>query len=290
MNPSPRHVLPLLIVAFAATAALGVLVAHSGHRAALPVPPLPSADTSAAVPEPAPTIAADAWAAFVPDAQGARALARRFRLAGTLLGDAAERPLAVFDDRAVARQRLVRLGDTLDEGIRLVEVRSGEAVLDGPAGRVAFAVERLGSHASDTPAHETVSSGDGPAARFGGREVFPGRWEFPRDRLLDYYAELRREPERLVAVFDSLEPLWKDGDPDSHIIQGYRLNVQGEADFFEAMGMRQGDIVRAVNSVQMSNRVRAEAFLSAFVLGEMDTFAIDFERDGHADQRVYVTR
>ena len=129
-----------------------------------------------------------------------------------------------------------------------------------------------------------------PANRFGGGEVFPGRWEFSRERLLDYYTELRREPERLVAVFDSLEPLWKDGDPTTRIIQGYQLNVQGEGDFFEAMGMKQGDIVRSVNSVDMTNRTRAEAFIEAFVLGELDTFVIDLERDGEPTQHVYVTQ
>ena len=296
MNPRPRHVFLLCAAAAAATAALGLRLVLAGRQTRTPLPAPPSADAQATRPAPEPEPGPAALAALVPDAEGGRALARRFRLAGTLLGvgnATAEKPLAVLDDRTVARQILVRLGDEIAPGIRLAEVGHGEAVLEGATGRVRLTVERatpaMGDGEGDSAGGSSPVSA-GATARFGGREVFPGRWEFSRDTLLDYYTELRREPERLVAVFDSLEPLWKDGDPSTRIIEGYQLNVQGEADFFEAMGMRQGDIVRAVNSVEMANRVRAEAFITAFVLGEMDTFAVDIERDGHAEQFVYVTQ
>lgn len=299
MNPRPRHAFLLLSAAVLAASAVALWLLARASRASLtPIPPPPSADLQDATPAPPPPPAsADAWAAIVPDEAAGRAIARRFRLAGTLLGahgGAADIPLAVLDDRSVARQRLVRLGEEVADGIRLVEVRHGEAVLEGPAGRATLRVERRAALASafgDAPGSDDANRADAqPSDRFGGREVFPGRWEFSRDRLLDYYTELRREPERLVAVFDSLEPLWKDGDPTTRVIEGYQLNVQGEADFFQAMGMRQGDIVRSVNSVDMTNRIRAEAFIEAFVLGDLDTFVIDMERDGEAMQHVYVTR
>ena len=297
MNPRPRHVFLFLSAALALTAGLACRILLAGRQAQAPLPDPPSADVAAARPGKAPAPVPAVWAALVPDAEGGRALARRFRLAGTLLsvGDDATPPMAVLDDRSVARQFLARLGEEFVPGVRLVEVLSGEAVIEGAGGRARLAVEkprRPGGVAADSAAPGGgAQSGAGQAeGRFGGREVFPGRWEFSRERLLDYYTELRREPERLVAVFDSLEPLWKDGDPSTRVIQGYQLNVQGEGDFFEAMGMRQGDIVRAVNSVEMANRVRAEAFLSAFVLGEMDTFVIDIERDGRPEQHVYVTQ
>ena len=295
MNPRPRHAFLFLAAALALSAGVAWRTLAAGRRAKVPPPDPPSADAAAARPAPAPAPVPAVWAALVPDAEGGRALARRFRLAGTLLtvGDDAAPPMAVLDDRSVARQFLARLGEEFVPGVRLVEVLSGEAVIEGSGGRARLAVEkagRAGGVAEDSAATSGTPGSAAEEGRFGGREVFPGRWEFSRERLLDYYTELRREPERLVAVFDSLEPLWKDGDPSTRVIQGYQLNVQGEGDFFEAMGMRQGDIVRAVNSVEMANRVRAEAFISAFVLGEMDTFVIDIERDGRAEQHVYVTR
>ena len=298
MNPRPRHVLlPLLLAA--ALVAGGVaylLVRRSAARSLVPIPEPPSADLAAALPAPPPEpVGPDACASVVPDETAGLALARRFRLAGTLLpSGGSDEPLAVLDDRTVARQLLVRLDEEVADGIRLVEVRAGEAVLEGPAGRATLRVERM--RAGSPALREAADAGSGaardavPANRFGGREVFPGRWEFSRERLLDYYTELRREPERLVAVFDSLEPLWQDGDPTTRVIQGYQLNVQGEGDFFEAMGMKQGDIVRSVNSVDMTNRTRAEAFIEAFVLGDLDTFVIDLERDGEPTQHVYVTQ
>ena len=302
MNPRPRHVLlpSLLAAAIAASAGGYALVARFANQTLVPIPEMDSLDPESACPAPPPQPAdAAAWASIVPDEAAGLALARRFRLAGTLLSaDGAEDgtpPLAVLDDRTVARQILVRAGEEVAPGIRLVEVRHGEADLEGPSGRATLHVERRGAGLAGTTGDSrdrlpAKTPDEASANRFGGREVFPGRWEFSRDRLLDYYTDLRHEPERLVAVFDSLEPLWKDGDPTTRVIQGYQLNVQGEGDFFEAMGMRQGDIVRSVNSVDMTNRTRAEAFIEAFVLGDIDTFVIDMERDGAPEQHVYVVQ
>lgn len=296
MNPRPRHALLLLLpaIAFAIGAAGFALLAWFARQSLVQAPFPPPADLDAARPAPPPDQASPAsWAAIVPDEEAGLALARRFRLAGTLLsaGGDDSPPLAVLDDRSVARQILVRSGDEVAPGIRLADVRHGEADLEGPSGRTTLRVERRSAAAvRDAPGDsQRLGTDDAtPANRFGGREVFPGRWEFSRERLLDYYSELRRESGRLVAVFDSLEPLWMDGDPASRVIEGYRLNVQGEADFFEAMGMRQGDVVRSVNTVDMTNRTRAEAFIEAFVLGDLDTFVIDMERDGEPLQHVYV--
>lgn len=295
MNPSPRHVfLPLAAVAAATAVAAFVSGRRAEQASALPVPPVPTLNPAAFETEPAPATEPGAWASLAPDrAKGG--LARRFRLAGTLFGVAgglAEVPLAVVDDREEMRQHLVRQGEEVVDGVRLVEVRPAEAVLEGPEGQAVLAVERAvpasGRPSDGSSTSASAVSAEGSGNRFGGHEVFPGRWEFSREKLLEYYTELRAEPERLVAVFDSMEPLYKNGDPSTHIIEGYQLNVQGEGAFFEAMGMRQGDIVRAVNSVQMANRRRAERCIAAFVQGEEDTFVFDIERDGAPSQQVYV--
>ena len=293
MNPIPRHVFLLLAGAAALAAAVGIAVygRRPLRQADVAVPPPPGVDPAAFTADPAPSFDTAAWKSVSPDrARGG--LARRFRLAGTLFGAGsgiADIPLAVIDDRDEIRQHLVRQGEDVADGVRLVEVRQGEIVLEGPEGQAVLVLERASSaRGRSADAGDADATADASTDRFGGREVFPGRWEFSRDRLLDYYTELRGEPERLVAIFDSMEPLWQDGDPDTHVIEGYQLNVQGEADFFAAMGMKQGDIVRAVNDVKMSNRRRAEACIAAFVRGEEDTFVFDVERDGVASQKVYV--
>ena len=291
MNPIPRHV---FLLAGAAALAVAAGIAVSGIRARrsadIAPPPPPSVDPAAFTASPAPGFDAAAWKSVSPDrARGG--LARRFRLAGTLFGAGggiADIPLAVIDDRDEIRQHLVRQGESVVDGVRLVEVRTGEVVLEGPEGQAVLALERASAGKSRPGAADTADADLPSPDRFGGHEVFPGRWEFSREKLLDYYTELRSEPERLVAIFDSMEPLWQNGDPDTHVIEGYQLNVQGEADFFAAMGMKQGDVVRAVNSIRMSNRRRAEACIAAFVRGEEDTFVFDVERDGVPSQKVYV--
>ena len=291
MNPIPRHVF-LLSGATALVAAAGVFVSgnRARERALVPVPPPPSADPAAFLPMPAPTLSGDAWSSLSPDrAKGG--LARRFRLAGTLFGAGsgfADIPLAVVDDREEVRQHLVRQGEDVVDGVRLVEVRPNAVVLEGPEGQAELAIERASTSRTGSGTGAAASADASDGNRFGGHEVFPGRWAFSREKLLDYYTELRAEPERLVAIFDSMEPLYKNGDPSTHLIEGYQLNVQGEGDFFEAMGMKQGDIVRAVNDVPMANRRRAERCIAAFVQGEENTFVFNIERDGVPDQFVYV--
>ena len=292
MNPTPRHALLPFAAALAVAVVIGVRLERARRAADIPVPPPPNVAPEALRVAPPPAAAPESWDVLEPD-RAPGGLARRFRLAGTLFSGGArvESPMAVIDDREEVRQRLVREGETVAGDVRLVEVRPTSVVLEGAEGRAELAIER------PAPASRTAGGGDaagsssgdgGEENRFGGREVFPGRWAFSRDRLLEYYTELRAEPERLVAIFDSMEPLYKNNDPETHLIEGYRLNVRGEGEFFEAMGMRQGDIVRAVNSVQMANRRRAETCIRAFIEGEEDTFVFDFERDGVPEQTVYV--
>lgn len=226
-------------------------------------------------------------------------LARRFRLAGTFFGfgvGSAEEPQAILDDKQLVIQRLLRRNDELLPGIRLTEVRRDAVVLEGAGLREELRIERRDGlmlaakqKTSRTDAHD---EGEARTAEhpFGGQQVFPGRWEFNRDSVIHYYTELREEPERLLAVFDSMEPLYKDDNPETRTIQGYKLNVKGEAPFFEAMGLQQRDIVRTVNSVPMSNRRLAEDFIRAFVENQEDTFVFEVEREGQLHKQVYIFR
>lgn len=247
-------------------------------------------------------IAPEAWRVFAPGTDQPEALpgelARRFRLAGTLFGfgvGSAEAPQAILDDKQLVVQRLLRRGEEVLPGIRLVEVRTDAVVLEGRGVREELRIERRGGpvtgarSAADAAVDGAATAAVG-ADPFGGRQVFPGRWEFDRQGLLRYYTGLRDEPERLLAVFDSMEPLYANDDPETRTIQGYRLNVRGEAPFFEAMGLQPGDVVRSVNSVPMSNRRRAEDFIRAFVENQEDTFVFEMERGGETLKQVYLIR
>jgi hypothetical protein len=126
----------------------------------------------------------------------------------------------------------------------------------------------------------------GPTDRFGGKRIGEHRWVFKRKAILDYYGELRDEPERLVQVFDSMKPLYDENER----ITGYHLGIEGEGEFFEAVGLKEGDVVRSVNSMRMTSRRRAEYFIKEFVADRANAFIIDIERGGEKQKLMYEVR
>lgn len=225
----------------------------------------------------------------------AGSLAGRFRLAGTFLeyGDEAvpARRKAVLDDTRTGVQSILGEGEAIDD-IRVLRVFIDRVTLraGGRDEDLWMTFARMGSGgsgaATNTAAAAAGDAGAANADRFGGRRVGENRWLFERSALMAYYRELMDEPERLVKVFDSLRPLYDD----ARKITGYELHIEGEPDFFDAVGFREGDVVRKVNSMDMTNRRRAEFFIKQFVEGRATAFVIDVERGGQAQKLIYQTR
>ena len=235
----------------------------------------------------------------------AGALSARFRLAGTILGAStggAGEPMAVLDDKETVRQCVVVRSEEVVPGVTLIAVGEDFATLSGPDGDETLRLEKGATRraAGEERGKEGRGKGDGErgkagprsreeaAALFGGVEEFPDRWKFERERVMEYYEELRREPERLLAVFDSMDPVYvEDESTGERSIDGYRVGVEGESDFFLAAGLRDGDVVRRVNSLEMTRRDRAEALIAAFVEGRASMFVFEIERDGETRKVVF---
>ena len=126
----------------------------------------------------------------------------------------------------------------------------------------------------------------GKLAKFGGKKLGKNSWVFQREPLVAYYQELMNDPSRLVKVFDSMKPARGDNGK----ITGYRLSVEGEADFFEAAGLKDGDVVKEVNSVPMTNRRLAEYFIGEFARGRANGFVLGVERGQKTEKQVYQVR
>jgi len=109
------------------------------------------------------------------------------------------------------------------------------------------------------------------------------RWLFKRGPLVEYYQTMMDNPERMAKLFDSLKPLY-DGNRK---INGYKVGIDGEIDFFQEVGLREGDVVKAVNSLEMSNRRRAIYFINEFVNDRANIFVLDVERDGKVEKLIY---
>jgi type II secretory pathway component PulC len=138
-----------------------------------------------------------------------------------------------------------------------------------------------GRSAPSDPAAEEF----GDSNRFG-RQVDEMRWVFQKDALRDFYNELLDDPARAVDIYETMRP---DYDAQERI-QGYVVDIVGEQDFFAAVGLRNGDIVRKVNSMEMRSRNRAEYFIKEFMQDRVNAVVLDIERDGEARKQVYLLR
>ena len=223
-------------------------------------------------------------------------LGKRFRLAGTFfsfseaeVGDG-NFCKAILDDVQRREQYLVKEADTVADGVEIVRIYRDRIVLrrggqeeelwlsfSGPQGA---SPSRQGSEAlgalTAAPALEEN--------RFGKR-VGETRWVLSRQALMSYYDELREDPERIAALYVSMKPKYADGS-----ISGYVLDMQGEKDFFEAAGLRNGDVVRKVNSLEMTSQKRAEYFIGEFARNRLNAVVLDVERDGQSRKQIYLIR
>ena len=285
-------------LALLALAALLALVLAAGLRG--PGPGAAAARRGAALPalfswpavEPATWNLFRSGAPVAPPVTGA--LAARFRLAGVFLvlsdpdNPGPETRCAILDDLQTKQQMLAAEGEGLGS-VQVVRVASDSVVLsDG--GREETIYLAAGSLPGQGAAGPAVVAAEAlkilETNRFGNR-VGDTRWEFNRQAILDYYQEMMDNPERLAGLFMAMEP---DRDEEGRIA-GYRLNTDlGEKDFYTAVGLQQGDVVRRVNSMRMTSQRRAEYFIGEFVQNRLGAVVIDIDRNGEAKKLVYLVK
>lgn len=218
-------------------------------------------------------------------------IAERYRLVGVLLNAVEHAQSTAFiEEKATGRQRRLREGDFLEPQVTIRTIDSAEVWVLGPDGEECLVREGRQPSVS-TPGPPSLAALDEARSgnrlkRFGGERKGTNSWAFSRAAILDYYQELLDRPERLVKVFDSLAPVYND----ARAIEGYRVAIAGEAEFFAAVGLRQGDIVRSVNSIEMTNRRRAENLIRRFTQNDLDLVIIELDRDGRRFKQFYETK
>ena len=73
-------------------------------------------------------------------------------------------------------------------------------------------------------------------------------------------------------------------------IAGYVLGMEGEKEFFQAAGLQDGDVVRKVNSINMTSQKRAEYLIREFLQSRISALVFDIERDNQAQKLIYFIR
>lgn len=222
-------------------------------------------------------------------------LAKRFRLAGTffeyITGDAkSDTRRAILDDLRNKTQYITKEQDKIDD-VTIVSILRDRVILRDLSGEEELWLSFAKSGASGAKPGE--GEGNTPesaisdiTAQFGGKQIGKNRWVFKRKALLDYYSGLRDEPKRLLHVFDSLKP----ARDKNNKINGYILDITGEADFFHAVGLKEGDIIRSANSMRMKNRNRAEYLINEFIADRANAFVLDVQRNGKKEKLIYQIR
>ena len=214
-----------------------------------------------------------------------------YRLAGTFLtvtSSGIAQPQAIIQTPE-KEQLIVMVGDIFS-GIKVTRilgdrvtliVQGKEVVMLLKSDALSLSGITTVSNANTSDIHDKTQS---RLARLGGQRVSGNRWHFSRDGLIDYYNELRNEPGRLLDVFDSMKPVRSSDNK----ITGYRLGIEGEKDFFDAIGLNEGDIIRSVKSLKMTNRNLAEAMIKSFVKGHVSTIVLEVERAGEKQKLLYL--
>ena len=100
---------------------------------------------------------------------------------------------------------------------------------------------------------------------------------------MEYYQEIMDHPERAVTLFESMRPVVAGQE-----IEGFTVAPAGEEEMFSAMGLRDGDVIRRFNSMDMISQHRAEYFLGEFAQGRLDALVLDIERDGSPQKLIYL--
>ena len=233
--------------------------------------------------------APDPTAKAVPKEKPSNGVAEKFRLVTVSLSANENYSMAFIENKTAKTQKCYHPGDDLEDGYTVSEITDKGAVINTPRGPFLLT---FGTALLLGEANSTASNADGvgdPTTvlhKFGGRRSGTNEWHFSRSAVMDYYEELKTRPERLVTVFDTMAPVYGPGER----IEGYKVDIKGEAEFFKAIGFNQGDIVREVNGIPMTNRRAAENLIRRYADDDLDFIVIKMERDGKPVQQVYHSK
>jgi hypothetical protein len=203
--------------------------------------------------------------------------------------------LALVDDAESGRQHLVSAGDRLGPfrvtgiGREYLALGNGDRIweLEMTGTTRAWAgAERGGARAGEEapvtwetmPALETTPFG---------KRVADNQWVIQREAVFDYTRALIEEPRRAIALYSNFA---KAPPSEEGGFEGFRLTMRAEQEFLGAMGLEDGMVIRAVNSMEMSNQGRAEYMVREFMRGQMGAVVLDVEQDGEMKKLIYVIR
>ena len=212
------------------------------------------------------------------------------RLAGTYFTyepNGTSRRTAIIDDTASGEQLLINEGEYI-AGYRVASIERDRVYLRSGAEERLLMLSFSENNTSDSKQMSASVKNETPvlAENKYAQQIAENRWVLKKETLMAYYNEVLEDPERIASVYISLKPDYNDEQK----IEGYNVDMVGEQDFFNAVGLRQGDVIRKVNSMRMVSQTRGEYFLREFVNNRLNAVVIDIERDNVPKKMIYLIR
>lgn len=232
------------------------------------------------------------------EAESTGPISSNYRLAGTFLqygSSSAENKRArkaILDDLERKTQAMVEEGEVY-QGIDIVRISKDHVLLakDGVEEELWLSFRSKQEKAGDAETQEGSREGGRESGevleetRFGKR-VGERRWEFEKEALREFYQDMMDDPERAVDIYETMRPKYDENED----ITGYKVDIVGEKDFFNAVGLKNGDVVKKVNSMDMTSRGRAEYFMKEFMQDRINAVVLDVEREGDSQKMIYLLR
>ena len=298
-RPSPAHDSPALwrwaaVCAWTGALAVAVILAVAVSRKnPKPAPVAAPAPAASAPVTPETPIPDRHWSAIRSGPGGARAIepasasSGRFRLAGTfiVLGPASYRK-AILDDSKTGDQYLVAEDERAGPALVLrVQPDRVTIQLEGRTEELLLAYDAAVESKPSAGILEQDEGAEGPPLETNafGRRTQEDRWVISQEAITKYYLDLLDHPDRAAQLYRNFKP-----DMVDDAVKGYRLEIEGEGDFLNAVGLRNGDVVRQVNSMNMTSQSRAEYFIKEVLTQNLGAIVLDIERDGQRKKLVYL--
>lgn len=216
-------------------------------------------------------------------------LSKRFRLAGVYsvcsINGKLQKRFAILDDMTKKQQHVVSENDKFDD-VEILNIFDNKLILRSSGGIEEIYLSGTNIEPGTVTPKVMADTSKLVTSKYGGKRLGEFSWVFQRQNLIDYYKDLLSDPSRLVKVFDSMQPVRDEIGK----ITGYQLKIHGEKEFFDTVGLKEGDIIREVNSMPMTSRKLSEYYIGEFIKGSVNTFVFGIERGGKLQKQVYQIR
>lgn len=198
-----------------------------------------------------------------------KAVSSGLKLLGTFVSrEPGPSSFAVFEKAGERKQKIFKKGEVVFGAGLLKEIERERVVLQVGSRRITFAMEKIPKAAAPAPAGVTTRGGRGGGVLRYSRKTGENQWVISQEAVLDALNDMGS-----VLTAARMTPVVRDG-----AIEGFLVTEIKPRGIMDAIGLKNGDILKRVNGYEMTSPERAVQVLTA--LKGQTSFKIDIVRGG----------